>query len=280
MLLAVLAGMRALVLLLLGACYTGAPANRDVSLAWRGRAQAELISRWGAPAQQQGPVSVWAFQTTQLELPDVQAALHPVAAVAHVNAPGISGTAVAQGTAVDVAWHPGEILRVHHSAAALLDGATVADVQGEALHWGPPNDANIHWGTLLGAHVGMGTASKAGSPLPSGQLYVGGMVTPTVGLVGSYSFVAASGDGGSVIDQAAGVAAQYWPATRIALRGGPAMLLVSDPGVTNFGLKLGASVGASYAAVKVGTLALDVYADVCGGPGVVFGSLGVGVNLN
>jgi hypothetical protein len=126
----------------------------------------------------------------------------------------------------------------------------------------------------------MGTASGASSPLPSAQLYIGGMVTPTLGLVGSYSFVAASGDAGAAIDQAAGVGVQIWPITRLALRGGPALLLASDAGVTNFRLKPGASVGASYAAIKIGTLALDVYGDVSGGPGVVFGSLGVGINLN
>jgi len=271
--------MRLGILLVLGGCYTGAAANRDVSVAWRGRQRAEINQRWGAPAQQQGPVSVWSYQTTQIELPDVQAALHPVAAVAHVDGPGVSGAAVVQGTALDVAWHPGEILRVHHSVAALGD-TTIVDVQGEALHWGPPNDANLHWGAIFGAHVGMGTASGASSPLPSGQVYVGGMLTPTVGLVGSYSFVAASGDAGAAIDQAAGVGVMYWPMTRVALRGGPALLLASDPGVTNFRLRPGASVGASYAAIKIGTLALDVYGDVSGGPGVVFGSLGVGVNLN
>lgn len=274
--------MRIGALLLLGACYTGTAANRDVSMAWRGHARAELVDRWGAPAQQQGPVDVWTFQTERVELPDFAASLHPVAAVAHVDGPGVTGTGVVQGTALDVAWHPGEILRVHHSAAALLDAsrATVVDVQGEALHWGPPNDANLHWGTLLGAHVGMGLAGSTGTPLPSGQLYVGGMLTPVVGLVGSYSFVSATGDAGAVIDQAAGIAAQYWPATRLALRAGPALILASHPGVTDFALKPGASVGASYAAIKVGTLALDVYADVCGGPGVAFGSLGVGINLN
>lgn len=272
--------MRIGALLLLGACYTGAPATRDVSAAWRGHPRAELHDRWGAPAQQQGPVDVWTFQTEHIELPDFAASLHPVAAVAHVDAPGVTGTAVVQGTALDVAWHPGEILRVHHSAAALVDGNAIIDVQGEALHWGPPNDANIHWGTLLGAHVGMGLAGSTSTPLPSGHVYVGGMVTPVVGLVGSYSFASATGDSGAVVDQAAGVAAQYWPATRIALRAGPALILASKPGVTDFALKPGASVGASYAAIKVGTLALDVYADVCGGPGVAFGSMGVGVNLN
>ena len=73
---------------------------------------------------------------------------------------------------------------------------------------------------------------------------------------------------------------QYWPITRLALRAGPALLLASDPGVTNFRLRPGSSVGASYAAIKVGKLALDVYADVSGGPGVVFGSIGVGINVN
>jgi hypothetical protein len=271
--------MRLAILLALGGCYTGAAANRDVSLAWRGRTRAEMADRWGAPAQQQGPVSVWAYQTTQIELPDVRAALHPVAAVAHVDGPGVTGTAVVQGTAVEVAWRPGEILRVHHSVAALGD-TTIVDVQGEALHWGPPNDANLHWGTLLGAHVGMGLVNQTATPLPSGNAYVGGMLTQTLGLVGTYSFVAGTGDQGAAIDQAAGVAAQYWPMTRLWLRAGPALLLASDPGVTNFRLRPGATAAASYAFVKVGNLAVDLCFDVALGPSAAFGTLGVGVNLN
>lgn len=272
--------MRGLALLLLGACYTGAPANRDVSLAWRGRTAAEIEGRWGGPAQHQGDVRVWSYSTTRIELPGARVDVHPVAAVAHVDGPGISGTAVATGTALDVAWHPGEILRTRHDAAAFAPGGVIADVQGEALHWGPPNDVNLHWGTIFGAQLGMGRLANTPTPLPSGSLYIGGMITPQLGLVGTYSFVAGSADEGRAIGMAGGFAAQYWPVNRLWLRAGPAMLLAWDPGFENARLEPGVTAGASYAFVKVGTLALDLRLDVDAGPGTAFGTLGVGINLN
>jgi hypothetical protein len=272
--------MRTAALLLLAACYHAAPANRDVAMAWRGRTAAELTDRWGKARLQQGDALVWSYSTEQIELPSARVDVHPVAAVAHADGPGVSGTAVAAAAIPVVAVAPGEILRTRHDAAAFVQNGTVADVQGEALHWGPPNDANLHWGTIFGAHAGMGRLGNTGTPLPSGELYIGGMLTPQLGLVGTYTFVAGSGDAGGAIGMAGGVAVQYWPVNRLWVRAGPAMLLAWDPGFDNGRLEPGVTAAASYAFVKVGTLAIDLCLDVAGGPETAFGTLGVGVNLN
>lgn len=272
--------MRTGILLLLAACYHAAPANRDVALSWRGRTAAELTHRWGAPRLTQGDALVWSYSTERIELPDLHVDVHPVAAVAHVDGPGVTGTAVAAAAIPTIALSPGEILRTRHDAAAFVQNGVVADVQGEALHWGPPNDVNLHWGVLFGAHVGMGRLGNTGTPLPSGETYIGGMMTPQVGLVGTYTFVSGSGNAGGAIGMAGGVAVQYWPLTRLWLRAGPAMLLAWDPGFNNGRLEPGVTAAASYAFVKVGKLALDVCLDVAGGPQTAFGTFGVGVNLN
>jgi hypothetical protein len=192
----------------------------------------------------------------------------------------VSGTAIASAPVAEVAFQRGEILRTRHDAAAFVQNGVVADVQGDALHWGPPNDVNVHWGTIFGAHVGMGRLGNTGTPLPSGDVYIGGMLTPQLGLVGTYTFASGSGDAGGAIGMAGGVAVQYWPMTRLSLRAGPAMLLAWDPGFSNGRLEPGVTAAASYAFVKVGTLAVDVCVDVAGGPQTAFGTLGVGVNLN
>jgi hypothetical protein len=272
--------MRTAALLLLAACYHAAPATRDVALAWRGHTADELTDRWGAPARQEGDALVWSYSTERIELPSARIDVHPVAAVAHVDGPGISGTMVAAVPVPELTFRPGEILRTRHDAAALVQGGVVADMQGAALHWGPPNDANLHWGTILGGEVGMGRLANTPTPLPSGNFYLGGMIDPQLGLVGTYSFVAGSADAGSAIGMAAGFAAQYWPATRLWLRGGPAALLAWDPGFTNARFEPGVTVGASYAFVKVGTFALDLRLDAAAGPQTAFGTVGVGVNLN
>jgi hypothetical protein len=106
------------------------------------------------------------------------------------------------------------------------------------------------------------------------------MIGPTLGLVGTYSLVAGSGDGGGAMGMAAGFAAQYWPINRLWLRAGPALLLAFDPGFENVRLRPGVTTGASYAFIKVGVLALDLRLDLNAGPSTTFGTLGVGINLN
>lgn len=277
--------MRALPWLALAACYTGAPANRDVQASWRGRTHAEIVDRWGNPAGHRDAVDVWAFTRTQLVLPAANIAVtqQQVATAARVDAPGVAGVVGVQASApsVSVDFRPGEIWKTTTEAAAFVaPTGVIADVQGAALHWGPPNDVNLHWGVIFGAHVGMGRLDTTPTPLPSGGAYVGGMLTPTVGLVGTYSLVAGSADAGGALGMAGGVAAQWWPVNRFWLRAGPALLLAFDPGFDNARLRPGVTLGASYAWLKIGTFALDARLDLATGPSTTFGTIGVGVNLN
>ncbi|MGE5186147.1 MAG: hypothetical protein ACM31C_29025 [Acidobacteriota bacterium] len=279
----------ALPLLALAACYTGAPANRDVQAAWRGRTRAEIVDRWGTPAQQanqpQAEIDVWSFTRTQFELPDANLAItpHRVAAGVDVTAGPASGVVGVGATVPTVSYGftPGQIWKTRTDAAAFVQPTgTIAEVQGAALHWGPPNDVNLHWGTIFGAHVGMGRLDTTPTPLPSGGAYIGGMLSPTLGLVGTYSLVAGTSDMGGAMGMAGGLAAQWWPVNRLWLRAGPALLLAFDPGFDNARLRPGVTLGASYAFVKVGTLAVDARFDLATGPSTTFGTVGVGVNLN
>ena len=253
----------------LAACYTGAPATRDVSLAWSGRTSAEIEDRWGPPAARgnDGPLSVeqWSHTNTQLTLPSGGASLS--VRPGHVD--------------FEAAARPGEIWHTTTEAAALVDPAgTIVRVEGASLRWGPPNEENLHWGTIFGAHVGLGRLDTTPTPLPSGGAYIGGMLGPTLGLVGTFALVAGTSPMGSAMGLSGGVAAQWWPITRLWLRAGPAMLLRFDPGFTNGALRPGIATGASYAFVKVGRFAVDLCLDLTVAAAVAFGSVGVGVALN
>ena len=59
----------AMAALCLVGCYTGAPANRDVSTSWLGRTRAELEDRWGHPAARDPQMLTWTFDRTHVELP-------------------------------------------------------------------------------------------------------------------------------------------------------------------------------------------------------------------
>jgi hypothetical protein len=261
--------MRWWLLLACSACYTGAPANRDVRASWVGHARADIIDRWGTPASigNDGAYGVlqWTHQNTHIELPAGTAAIALSPGRLHAEA----------------AFRPGEIWHTTTEAVAFTDGGgTIAGVEGAALRWGPPNEANIHWGAIFGAHVGLGRLDTTGTPLPSGGAYIGGMLGPTFGLVGTYTFVAGTSGSGSAIGMAGGLAAQWWPNTRLSLRGGPALVLAFDPGFSNAGLKPGVDTGASYAFVKVGRFAVDARFDLVLDTSGGFGCLGVGANLN
>ena len=278
-------GNRAFALVCLTGCYTAAPATRDVTAAWQGHRAVEIEERWGAPSNRasDGPDAVltWTRDRLHIELPtsDQVVVEQPVA----VALAGANGAVVVEGRARAVAtvFHPGAVWHTTTAAAAFVDPAgTITHVEGAALHWGPPNEANLHWGTIFGMHVGMGRLDATSTPLPSGGAYIGGMLNPTLGLVGTFALAAGTGDTGGAMGFGWGLAAQWWPANRVWLRAGPAMLLAFDPGFRNAGLHPGATVGASYAVVKVGVFALDLRIDLCGGPGVAFGTIGVGVNVN
>jgi len=275
----------ATIALCLAGCYTGAPANRDVSTSWLGRTRLELEDRWGQPAARDPQLLTYTFSRTHVELPSAELHVEARPAVLEAGAVGPNGSAVvhARVNLIDVAagFHPGALVKVTTAAVASIDPADrIAAMDGAALHWGPPNDVNLHWGTIFGAHVGMGRLDTTGTPLPSGGAYVGGMLTPTLGLAGVYELAAGTGDTGSAMGMAAGVAAVYWPANRFSLHAGPALLLAFDPGFDNARLRPGAVAGASYAVIKVGVLAIDLRLDVAAGPSTAFGTAGVGINVN
>jgi hypothetical protein len=275
----------AIAALCLVGCYTGAPANRDVSTSWLGRTRGELEDRWGQPAARDPQMLTWTFDRTHVELPGGELHVSARPAVLEAGVAGANGGAAvhAQATLIEAAasFHPGALVQVTTAAVASIDPADrVAAIAGAALHWGPPNDANLHWGTIFGAHVGLGRLDTTGTPLPSGGAYVGGMLAPAFGLAGVYELAAGTSDGGSAMGMAAGVAAVWWPVNRFALRAGPALLLAFDPGFTDARLRPGAVAGASYAVIKVGVLAIDLRLDVAAGPGTAFGTAGVGINVN
>ncbi len=250
-------------------CYTGAPANRDVQASWRGHARDEIIDRWGSSVAsgQNGPFTVmqWSHVNTHFTLPDgfVNVHLEP----GHVE--------------YSAAFQPGEIWHTTTDAAAIVDGhGTIAAVEGWALRWGPPNEENLHWGMIYGAAAGLGRLDTTPTPLPSGNVYAGGMLAPTFGLVGTFSLVSGTSDSGAAMAMAGGLAAQWWPATRLWVRAGPALVLAFDPGFNNVALKPGATGGASYAFVKVGRFVVDARFDLTLDTNGGFGLLGVGVAVD
>ncbi len=249
-------------------CYAGAPAARDVNEAWRGRTRAELEGRWGRPAAavEQGRTTSlqWLRTRVHVTLPSARAEL--------TVAPGMVD-ASAEIT-------PGEIWTSSSDVRATVDGGVVTSVQGPSLHWGAPNDANLRWGTVLGLHAGLGRLDDTSTPLPSGGAYLGGMLGPTLALVGCFSLASGTGDAGSAMGFAGGVALQWWPATRVWLRAGPALVLAFDPGFEDPAFSLGPAAGASVALVKVGSFVLDLRLDVTVTASVTLGTAGIGVNLN
>ena len=249
--------------MVLAGCYTNAPANRDVRAAWRGRPSTEIVDRWGPTATRGGDVLVWSYDTVHVDLPSIAAVVHQTPTTLDAR----------------VAIQAGEIWKTTTEAAALVDPVgTITRVDGAALHWGPPNDANLHWGTIFGAAAGMGRLDSTSTPLPSGSAYVGGMLSPVLGLVGTFALAAGSSPDGGAMGLAWGLAPQWWPINRLSVRAGPAMVLTFDPGFTNATLQPGATAGASYAFVKVGVLAVDLRLEVVAGTHSSFGMLGVGVN--
>lgn len=258
----------ALVLALTG-CYTGDRVEPDINRAWRGHRRQQIEARWGAAAAsgQQGDstVLVWRHVRRGVALPTGEASLD--IEPGHFEA--------------YAALRPGRTWTHTTEVAALVDpGGVVREVRGPSLRWGPPNEANIHWGFLLGAHVGMGRLDDTGTPLPSGGLYIGGMLSRQLALVGSFSLVAGKGDGGGAMGFSWALSPQYWATTRLSLRAGPALLLAFDPGFENPGFEPGVAAAVSYAAIKVGTFALDLRVDLSAGSETAFGTAGVGVNLN
>ncbi|HUH04799.1 MAG TPA: hypothetical protein VML75_22535 [Kofleriaceae bacterium] len=250
-------------------CYRGAEAAHDVNDAWRGRTRAELETRWGKPAAVTGAQLHWRHSRRHVELPSGSAQL--------------SVETTGDTTSIDVGGElrAGQTWTSTTEVIALIDATgRIASVQGPSLRWGAPRDANLRWGALFGVHAGLGRLDDTSTPLPSGGAYIGGMLGPRHGLVGSFALVSGMDDAGGALGMAWGMGLQWWPATRVWLRGGPAMILAFDPGFVDVGLEPGVTGGASFAVVRAGAFVLDLRLDLTAGTSTSFGSAGIGVNLN
>lgn len=250
---------------LAGGCYHGAEATRDVNASWRGHTRAEIESTWGAPAAQNATSAAWSYTTTHIELPSAAGSV------------SVTSTSVD----LDAVARPGVIEKQEHVAMAQFDAsARVARLDGPSLHWGTPRDENLRWGAIFGVHAGMGLHDDTSTPLPSGGAYIGGMLGPRLGLVGTFSMVNGIGDGGGEIGFSWGMGLQYWATTRFSLRAGPAFVLAMDPGFDNVTPTVGGNVALSLAVIRGRVFVLDVRADSTVSPEGAFASLGVGVNVN
>jgi len=250
-------------------CYSGARAARDVNESWRGRTRGEIEARWGRPAEvsTEGGLTTlrWRHAHRHFELPSAEAEV-----------------AIAPGSLdARAEIRPGSTWKTYTEVLARVDGhGTIVDVRGPSLRWGAPDDVNLRWGTLLGLHAGMGRLDDTSTPLPSGGAYIGGMLSPTVGLVGFFSMVSGSDDAGGAMGFAWGIGPQWWMAARLWVRAGPALVLAFDPGFEDVGLEPGATGGVSYALIRSGSFVLDLRVDVTAGTSTLFGSAGIGVNVN
>jgi hypothetical protein len=246
-------------------CYAGPQATADVNAAWRGRTRAELVDRWGAPDEGEPQDPVWTHHHHHVELPSAHAAVS--IGPDHVD--------------VDAAARPGAVWTTTTAAVAHLDPAQrILAVEGRTLDWGAPRDANVRWGAILGGHLGLGRLGNTGTPLPGGGAYVGGMLGPTLGLVGAFAMTFGKDGAGGALGLSSGLALQWWPETDVWLRAGPAAVLGSDPGFDNWRFRPGATLGASYAIVRGRVFVLDLRLDGTVASSLSFGTIGVGVNVN
>jgi len=252
-------------------CYTGTRATLDANATWRGRSRTALVARWGTPtaveAQADGTTAlVWTREGHRVEeLPSGSLRFE-------LDAEGLDAELIAR---------PGVVVKTQSHVVALVDThGLVAAVRGRSLRLGIPEGVNMRWGFLFGVHAGMGRLDDTSMPLPSGGMYIGGMLSRAVGLVGTFSLASGSDDDGGAMGFAWGLGAQWWPSTRVSLRAGPAMVLAFDPGFEDAGLEPGVNGAASYALIKSGSFVLDVCLDLTAGTSTSFGSLGIGVNVN
>lgn len=253
----------------LAGCYTGARTERDINRAWRGHQLREIEASWGAGEVVAGRDQIRAVRWRLIS--------HGV----DIPSGGASLTIEPGRFEFHAELRPGRPWTNTTEVVAVVDGrGVIREVRGPSLRWGPPDDANIHWGLLMGLHVGMGRLDDTSTPLPSGGMYIGGMLSRRLALVGGFSMVSGLDDEGGAMGFAWSVAPQYWATTRLSLRAGPAAILAFDPGFENVGFEPGVNAQASYAVIKAGTFALDLRVDVTGGSETRFATAGVGVNLN
>ena len=251
------------------ACYGGARATRDANDAWRGRSRGAIEARWGTPAASSIDHDVttltWSHSHRHFELPSGRASL----------------TIEDGGFDAEAELRPGSTWTTSTEVIARVDAADmILSVEGPSLRWGVPRDANLRWGLIMGMHAGLGRLDDTSTPLPGGGVYIGGMLSRTLGLVGTFSLVTGTDDDGAAMGFVWGLAPQWWLAARLWVRAGPAAVLAFDPGFENIGLEPGLTGGASYAIVRAGSFVLDLRLDVTTGTSVTLGTIGIGVNSN
>ncbi len=270
-------------MLLITGCYTGAAATRDVNQAWQGRSQQEIEAAWGKPHDSAAIAPLTnspaaATGATQLHWQHRHQNL--------TQLPGAAAAVSIRNGQIDVmaAAQPGVIVTSTSDVLvdiASVDGqARVTRVVGPSLRWGAPAGINVRWGTVFGMAVGMGRLAETPTPLPSGSLYIGGMLGPRHALIGTMNLATGTADAGGAMGFAWGMGMQWWPSARLAVRGAPALVLAFEPGFNNVALAPGLLGGIGYAAVRAGNFVLDVRFDLTVSTNTAMGSLGVGVNLN
>jgi hypothetical protein len=254
------------------ACYSGSRAARDANIAWRGHARVELEGRLGEPRavepQPDGTALLRWTRTGQriIELPSGSL---------DVNVTPTSFDLRAEA-------RPGRVERYEYDlASAVVDPAgTVLRFDSSWLVAGIPRGLNLRMGVVFGLHAGPGWLDDAATARPSLGIYLGGMIGPRLALLGAYSFVNGKDVDGAAMGHSWAFAAQYWPAARLAVRAGPAMVLDLDPGLEDPALSAGVIGAVSYALVRAGSFVLDLRFDATLSPSAAFGTLGVGVNVN
>jgi hypothetical protein len=261
-----------LLLVSTAACYSGARAAPDVDAAWRGHMRGELEAKLGAPASTQPQpdgTSALAWVRHGIDIRSLPSGSLDL----HVTPTSISFNAAAQ---------PGVVEKYSYtSAAAVVDpSGRVLQFDSDLLAAGIPAGLNLRTGLVMGLHAGFGALGDATTPFPSGGAYIGGMIGPRLGLVGVYQFVNGKDSSGFAMGHAWGFAVQHWPAARVAIHAGPALVLDLKPGLKDAGLSPGVVGGGSFAFVRVGSLVLDIRLDATASTRAAFGTLGVGVNVN
>ena len=253
------------------ACYSGSRATPDVNAAWRGHARATLEARLGEPGavlpQSDGTSLLrWTRKGQHIELPSGSL---------DVNVTPTSFDLRAEA-------RPGRVENYEYDvASAVIDpGGTVLRFDSSWLVAGIPPGLNLRTGVVFGLHAGAGWLDDAASPMPSLGLYIGGMLGPRLALLGAYAFVNGKDAGSFAMGHSWALAAQYWPAERLAVRAGPAMVLDLDPGLEDPTLSAGAIGALSYALVRSGSFVLDLRFDATLSTSAAFGTLGLGVNVN
>ncbi len=276
---------------LIAGCYGGTAATRDVNQAWRGRSQQEIEAAWGKPHDTTAMAATPNGAAGGSTSPGVETVTTAQLHWQHqhqdlTQLPGAAAAVSIRNGQVDVmaAAQPGVIITsttdVLVDVAAIGGQARITRVIGPSLRWGAPAGINLRWGTVFGMAVGMGRLAETPTPLPSGSLYIGGMLGPRHALIGTMNLASGTADAGGAMGFAWGMGMQWWPSARLAVRGAPALVLAFEPGFNNLALAPGLLGGVGYAAVRAGNFVLDVRFDLTVSTSTAMGSLGVGVNLN